>query len=42
MWSIESGLKLDEEVKCVDLLMPCLLQDLLAWRKDLVYGLKPH
>ena len=37
MWSVESGRKIDEEVKCVDLLIPCLLQE-LVWRKDLVYG----
>ena len=37
MWSVESGFKIDEEVMCVDLLIPCLLQD-LAQRKDLVYG----
>ena len=26
MWSVDSGFKIDEEVKCVDLLIPCLLQ----------------
>ena len=37
MWGVESGFKIDKDVKCVDLLIPCLLQQ-LAQRKDLVYG----
>ena len=45
MWSVESGFKIDEAVKCVDLLIPCLPK---IWRSVKIWsivdlpGRKPH